>query len=97
MKQLRTKEITELEGQTTLDLFELDFKKYNYSTTDSLIIEYVSILILKYGVQGLRTLASIQFSTAVSLFRQVDIFLTADKFLKSLFIAESLPTDLRSR
>ena len=80
-----------------MDLFELDFKKYNSSTTDSLIIEYVSILILKYGVQGLRTLGSIQFSTAASLFRQVDIFLTADKFLKSLFIAEGLPTDLRSR
>ena len=94
---MRTKEITELEAQTTLDLFELDFEKYNSSTTDSLIIEYASILILKYGTQGLRTLGSIRFSTAVSLFRQMDIFLTAKKLLKSLFIAEGLPTDLPSR
>lgn len=94
---MRTKEITELEAQTTLDLFELSVEKYNFATTDSLIIEYASILILKYGVQGLRTLDSFQFSTAVSLFRQVDIFLTAAKLLKSLFIAEGLPTDLPSR
>ena len=91
-KKVRTKEITELEAQTTLDLFELDFAKYNFLTTDSIIIEQARILTSKYGSQGLRTLDSVQLSTAVSLYRHVDIFLTADKLLKSLFLAEELPT-----
>ena len=96
-KKVRTKEITELEGQTTLDLFELDFVKYNFVTTDSIIIEQARILTSKYGTQGLRTLDSVQLSTAVSLYRQVNIFLTADKLLKSLFLSEGLYTDLPSR
>ena len=82
MEKIRTKEITELEGQTTLELFDLDFVKYNFVTTDSIIIEQARILTSKYGTEGLRTLDSIQLSTAVSLFSQVDIFLTADKLLK---------------
>ena len=58
-KKVRTKEITELEAQTTLDLFELDFAKYNFLTTDSIIIEQARILTSKYGSQGLRTLDSV--------------------------------------
>ena len=96
-KKVRTKEITELEAQTTLDLFELDFAKYNFATTDSIIIEQARILTSKYGSQGLRTLDSVQLSTAVSLYGNVDLFLTADKLLKSLFITEGLPTVLPSR
>ena len=80
-----------------MDLFELDFVKYNFVTTDSIIIEHARILTSKYGTEGLRTLDSIQLSSAVSLFSQVDIFLTADKLLKSLFISEGLYTDLPSR
>ena len=67
-KKVRTKEITELEAQTTLDLFESDFGKYQFVTTDSIIIEQARLLTSKYGMQGLRTLDSIQLSTAVSLF-----------------------------
>ena len=93
-KKVRTKEITEIEAQTTLDLFESDFGKYHFITTDSIIIEQARLLTSKYGIQGLRTLDSIQLSTAVSLFRQVDKFFTADNLLQSLFIAENLPTNL---
>ncbi len=96
-KKVRTKEITELEAQTTLDLFESDFGKYTFIATDSIIIEQARILISKYGKEGLRTLDSIQLSTSVSLFQQADIFLTADKLLKSLFEAEHLQTEMPSR
>lgn len=44
----------------------------------------------KYGMQGLRTLDSIQFSTAILLARQADVFFTADKLLKSFFETEGL-------
>lgn len=96
-KKVRTKEITESEAKTTLDLFEIDFVKYNFSNTDSIIIEQARLLVSKYEAQGLRTLDSIQLSTAVSLLHQVDIFLTSDKLLNSLFITEGLPTDSPSR
>ena len=91
-KKVRTKEISELEAQTTLELFETDLAKYTFIPTDSIIIEQARFLISKYGKQGLRTLDSIQFSTAISLFNHAEIFLTDDKLLKFLFEAEGLPT-----
>lgn len=96
-KKVRTKEITELEAQKTLDLFESDFGKYTFVTTDSIIIEQARILTSKYGKQGLRTLDSIQLSTSVSLLNHVDIFFTADKLLKSLLETEGLKTEMPVR
>jgi len=96
-KKVRTKEITELEAQKTLDLFESDFGKYTFVTTDSIIIEQARILTSKYGKQGLRTLDSIQLSTSLSLFHHVDIFFTSDKLLKSLLETEGLKTEMPVR
>ena len=96
-KKVRTKEITEIEAQTTLDLFESDFEKYIFIATDSIIIEQARIFTSKYGMQGLRTLDSIQLATSVSLFQQAGIFFTADKLLKSLFEAEGLSTEMPNR
>lgn len=92
-KKVRTKEITELEAKTTLDLFETDFEKYTFIATDSIIVETGRTLTTKYGMQGLRTLDSIQFSTAILLARQADVFFTADKLLKSFFETEGLLTE----
>lgn len=89
-KKVRTKEISELEAQTTLELFEADFAKYSFIVTDSIIIEQARILATKYGTQGLRTLDSIQLSTAISLTQRADVFFTADNLLKSFFDAEGL-------
>lgn len=96
-KKVRTKEITESQAKTTLDLFESDFNKYAFVTIDSVIIEQARILITKYGTQGLRTLDSIQLSTCITLFQQVNVFFTSDKILKTLFEAEGLPTAIPSR
>lgn len=93
-KKVRTKEVTTLEAQTTLDLFESDFNKYSFVATDSIIIEQSRILISKYGIQGLRTLDSIQLATCISLVQQVSLFLTADNLLKVLFKAEGLVTEI---
>ena len=96
-KKVRTKEITELEAQVTLDLFESDFGKFTFCAVNSMIIEQARILISKYGMKGLRTLDSIQLSTSVLLSQQVDIFFTADKLLKSFFELEGLPTEVSQR
>ena len=46
-------------------------------------------------MEGLRTLDSIQLSTAVYLTKQIDLFLTADKLLNLLFEAEHLPSSIK--
>ena len=96
-KKVRTKEITVEQAETTLDLFENDFAKYNFVTTDSLILERARNLTTKYGVEGLRTLDSIQLSTCIELAKQADVFYTADKLLKTLVEKEGLPTKMPSR
>lgn len=77
-----------------MDLFELDFGKYVFVATDSIIIEQARIFTSKYGIQGLRTLDSLQLASAVSLLNQADLFLTADNLLNSLFEAEGLPIEM---
>ncbi|WP_018620478.1 type II toxin-antitoxin system VapC family toxin [Spirosoma luteum] len=96
-KKVRTKEVTELEAQTTLALFESDFAKYTFISLDSIIVEQARILLLTHGKKSLRTLGAIQLSTALSLVQKGNLFLTADKLLQSLFDIEGLPTQLPSR
>ena len=96
-KKVRTKEITVEQAEITLELFESDFAKYNFETTDSLILEQARNLTTKYGMEGLRTLDSIQLSTCITLAKQVDAFYTADILLKTLIEKEGLPTKMPSR
>jgi len=93
-KKVRTKEITKEQATITLMLFENDFQKYNFVTANTLVLEQAKNLISKYGVIGLRTLDSIQLSTCIALTKQVDVFYTADKLLKSLVEKEGLSTEI---
>lgn len=96
-KKVRTKEITKEQAEVTLELFESDFAKYNFVTTDSLILEQARNLATKYGIQGLRTLDGIQLSTCILLANQVDVFYTADNLLNTLMEREGLITKISSR
>jgi predicted nucleic acid-binding protein len=91
-KKVRTKEISSDQAKITAELFESDFEKYNFISTDSLIIEQAKNLTTKYGIEGLRTLDSIQLSTCKVSEKQVDIFLTSDKLLNTLIEREGLIT-----
>jgi predicted nucleic acid-binding protein len=93
-KKVRTKEISFDQANLTSSLFESDFEKYNFISTDSLILEQSRNLTNKYGVEGLRTLDSIQLSTCKLLEKQVDIFFSADLLLYSLIEKEGLVTKL---
>jgi len=95
-KKVRTKEITELDAIKTLQLFERDSAKYTFIATDSLIIEQAKVLTTKYGLKGLRTLDSIQLSSAISLRAEVGLFITSDNLLKSFLSDEGLQTDMPS-
>ncbi len=96
-KKVRTKEISIEQATITLQLFEHDATKYNFVTTDSLILEQARNLTVKYGIEGLRTLDSIQLSTCISLIKVVDGFYTSDKLLKTLIEKQGLPTEIPSR
>ena len=91
-KKVRTKEISLDQAKLTIEYFEGDFEKYNFISTDSLIIEQARKLTTKYGIEGLRTLDSIQLSTCKVLEKHVDLFFTADKLLNSLIEKEGLNT-----
>jgi len=93
-KKVRTREITPEQAELTLALFEVDFVKYSFIATDSLLVEYARKLTTKYGVAGLRTLDSIQLATCLILAQEATIFLTADKLLETLIKAEGLPTEI---
>jgi len=93
-KKVRTREITELEATATLQLFERDSDKYTFIATDSIVIEQARNLTIKYGLKGLRTLDSIQLSSAISLAKEVGLFVTSDNLLKSLFNQEGLQTEM---
>lgn len=93
-KKVRTQLISIQQAEATLALFEIDIEKYNFISTDSLILEQAKNLTNKYGTEGLRTLDSIQLSTCIALGNQVELFITADKLLKSLIESEGLNTQI---
>lgn len=73
--------------------FDNDLEKYHFIMLDSSLIEQAKNLITKYGIEGLRTLDSIQLASCVALINKVDIFITADKLLKELMDKEGLQTN----
>lgn len=90
-KKLRTKEITEANAKTVTNHFLNDANKYTLIKVNSHVIQQANVLMNKYGLQGLKTLDSIQFATDVSLTNDADLFVTSDKLLESFFIQEALP------
>lgn len=95
-KKVRTKQITEMQALETIKLFEADFAKFTFVSTDTLILEQARNLIAKYGAQGLRTLDSIQLSSCVALMKHVNLFFTEDKLLKNFLEMEGLQTQIPS-
>ncbi len=91
-KKVRIKQMSATEAKDITKVFELDLLKYNFVPTNNLIVEQSINLIAKYGINGLRTLDSLQLSTAVFLKNEVDLFITSDKLLNEFFKQESLPT-----
>jgi predicted nucleic acid-binding protein len=90
-KKFRIRQMTELHAKTILSLFDADFYKYTFIQPESMIYHCAKDLVTKYGKQGLRTLDSIQLSTAISLKNQSSLFITSDKLLCAFFKQEELP------
>lgn len=96
-KKVRRQDITELQAKVVIEAFEEDYAKYSFVQIDNIVIERAKSLITKYGREGLRSLDSIQLSTAVILNSKVNLFFSADKLLESFFELESLPIEKPTR
>lgn len=90
-KKVRIQQIDEPDAKEMTNLFDTISPRYTFISTKN-IIEQARNLIVLYGIQGLRTLDSLQLSTAVYLKNDVDLFITSDKLLNFFFEKESLPT-----
>lgn len=90
-KKIRTKEINIAQGTSITKPFNNDLGKFTLVNVDNSIINNAKILMDTYGLQGLRTLDSIQLATAVSLKSVASLFVTSDQLLQSFFVQEGLP------
>ena len=90
-KKVRTKEIEKNDAITMIKNFEKDENKYSFVQTDNLIINSSKNLLSKYGLDGLRTLDSIQLSCCIEMKKSIDKYFTADKILLNIFEKENLP------
>lgn len=81
-KKVRKQDISEEQANAVITAFEEDYSKYTFVQIDNIVIEQARSLIMKNGSQGLRTLDSIQLSTAVMLQGHADLFLSSDKLLQ---------------
>lgn len=93
-KKVRTKEISDAQATTIIELFDKDCERFAFMQLDSIVTEQAKSLIVKYGKQGLRTMDSIQLSTAIILKQHASLFITSDTLLNIFFKLESLPSEL---
>ncbi len=71
--------------------FEKDENSYTFIPIDIVILQRARHLLTKYGLDGLRTLDSIQFSSCIEIKDECNKYFTADKLLLTLFLKETLP------
>lgn len=92
LKKVRTQELIESEVKTALEAFEIDKNKFIFIPISNNILRNAQHLISKYGLDGLRTLDSIQLSCCLEIRSETDKYFTADKLLINIFEKENLPT-----
>lgn len=91
-KKVRTHELSKAQAIALLEAFESDFSNYTFVPMDEEVVDRATHLLNEYGHVGLRTLDSIQLSTAIQLKEQLQFAITSDKLLQGFFQKEGLPT-----
>ena len=90
-KKVRMKETELADAEKAINLFEKDLKNYIIVPVENNVLKKAEELIITYGIEGLRTLDSIQLASAIEVKSQVDKYFSADKLLRFLFQKENLP------
>jgi len=89
-KKVRTNELDRVSANTAIEAFEDDSNKYSWVEIDSESIQLSKKLLMRYGQKGLRTLDSIQLSSALALKNTDCQFITFDIRLRNFFQDEGL-------
>ncbi len=90
MKKVRANEIEREDAISALDFFKLDLDKFNVTSLNDNLIDVSIDLILNYsGQKNLRSLDSLQLSSAIisNINNKIDKFISSDKDL--LAVAEN--------
>lgn len=84
-------EATATEAEAGIRFFEDDHAQYHWIKLDAETVHAAKGLLRVHGTGGLRTLDAIQLAAAVSVKGTAEMFMTADKVLRSVFLKEGLP------
>lgn len=96
MEESKNKRVNRKYCKNLYWFFENDFNKFSFISIDNKILEKAKLLFSIYGQSGLRTLDAIQLSTAVSLKKHSELFITSDILLNSFFEKEGLKTNIQN-
>lgn len=91
-KKVRTKDLTSDEATDIIDSFCDDYDKYTFIEVDSELLSIARILVVKFGLKGLRTLDSIQLASIIEVKTGLSFAVTADELLKSIIELEGINT-----
>ncbi len=91
-KKVRMKELLEENVKASIEAFEIDKNKFKFIPINNIVLKNARKLISKYGLDGLRTLDSIQLSCCIEVKESVNKYFTSDKLLQTIFEKENLPT-----
>jgi predicted nucleic acid-binding protein len=91
-KKFRKNELDETTVQKIIKNFEKDSKRFFFIRDNTGLKKSAKGLISKYGKEGLRTLDSIQLSSAISVRESAQLFITSDRLLQKLLELENLKT-----
>ena len=91
-KKVRMKELVIENVKASIEAFGIDKNKFRFIPINNTVLKNARTLISKYGLDGLRTLDSIQLSCCIEVKESVNKYFTSDKLLQTIFEKENLPT-----
>lgn len=89
-KKVRTKDLIEIEAVEIMASFEADYSNYSFIEVTQEVLLVAKELISKYGLNGLRTLDSIQLASILKVKSKLDLAIAADDLLNSLIEMEGI-------
>ena len=93
LKKVRIGHLSLSEMKAFLVVLDNDLRKFSLVQIDSAVIAKAQELIIKYGLNGLRSLDAIQLASAISIKSLVDVAFTGDILLKRFFTEEGINCD----
>lgn len=96
LKKVRMGHLSTEESQRFLAVIDKDIKEYLFVPLNLSILHQSQQLILDHGLKGLRSLDAIQLASAITVRSSIDLVLTGDNALKSIFIDEQFNCDINA-